>query len=157
MKATTSFTDYHRQIARIILGAMAPQILIHCTSCGSSMLLAAHTLERPFAIPDEQPNDSFAVGIACRSCKSVRRYFLQFRHAENDLLGEEHEAEAQNEDTILVNTLGCEVDDCRFLLPLFAQWNPQATAEDRLADIQTWRWEGLRCPEGHPIPKPKPW
>lgn len=136
---------------------MALQILIHCTSCGSTLLLAAHTLEQPFAILGEQPNDSFAVGIACRTCKSVRRYFLQFRHAENDLLDGVRDVEDQNEDTILVNTLSCEVDDCKFLLPLFAQWNPAMTAEARLADIQTWRWESLRCPEGHPIPKPKPW
>ena len=142
--AITCFTDYLREIARIIFGAMAPQILIHCTSCGSTLLLAAQTLERPFTIPEEQPNESFAVGIACSNCKSVRRYFLQFRHAENDLLDGVREVEDQNEDTILVNTVGCEVDDCKFLLPLFAQWNPATTAEERLADIQTWRWESLR-------------
>jgi hypothetical protein len=135
---------------------MAPHILVRCTSCSSPIVLPTQTLERPFTIPEEQPNESFAVGIACSNCKSVRRYFLQLKHPENDALDWAPEAEEQNEDTVLINTLGCEAEDCRSLLPLFANWSSAASHAERLADMQSWRWEDLRCPEGHLIPKPRP-
>ena len=50
--------------------------------------------------------------------------------------------------------LGCGKEGCQALVPLFAQWTPGSTKEERKADVETWRWVHLQCPAGHPIAKP---
>jgi len=58
-------------------------------------------------------------------------------------------------DTVLVEWLKCGEEACKIPLPLFVQWSPTTTEEERKAEIKTWIWDGLRCPAGHSIPKPE--
>jgi hypothetical protein len=132
---------------------VTPHVLIHCEACGLPILLHAGTLQQPFADPDELPNDTSAIGAACPYCKNLRRYFLHQIQGRSSL-GPAVVAETPDEETVHVCTLSCGIEDCEFLIPLFALWNVSTTVEERTADAETWRWENLLCPEGHSIPKP---
>ena len=126
---------------------------LHCKNCGAPMLLPAGTIERLFADPDAQPNHSHAIAAVCRLCKSVATYFLEKtspNHGHRDVvifadpIGE----------TMDGPMLGCDTEGCEALVPLIAQWSPNATTEERKADVGTWRWKRLVCPAGHSIAEP---
>lgn len=53
--------------------------------------------------------------------------------------------------------LGCGLEGCTALLPLVHSWSASTTAEEREADIKTWKWDRLRCQNGHVIRKPSNW
>ena len=133
-----------------------PNVLIHCDGCGHPSLLHAGMLQKPFSDPEESPNDTSAIGFACPHCKSLRRYFLhpQKQGQSRTGPGPAWASAPRNEETVLVGMLECEVESCEFLLPLFALWSDSTNDEERLADIETWQWENLRCPEEHVIRKP---
>ena len=50
--------------------------------------------------------------------------------------------------------LQCEMEGCKVPLPLYPMWIAGITGEAALEDAATWQWDGLYCPNGHPIPKP---
>ena|ERR1700726_4423688 len=134
---------------------MSLHFSIHCDDCGIPMLLPAHVIHEPFSNPDSQPNDSVAIGAACPSCLRLERYFLQIDHPYHNPRHKAFEVGTQPLDTIHVSTLKCVVETCKSRLPLFAQWNPDTTAEERKSEIaEGWMWERLKCPEGHLILKP---
>jgi hypothetical protein len=140
--------------AGIIAGIMTPHFLIHCADCGLPILLPADTLQRPFADPETQPNDTLAVGVVCHHCKSAERYFLHQKHPQHNPKDQAYVMETRSEDTVHVANLECEEETCEFRLPLFAYWNPASNQQERKDDMKTWRWEHLLCPEGHSIAKP---
>jgi hypothetical protein len=50
--------------------------------------------------------------------------------------------------------LKCEEETCESLLPLFVRWNPATTLEALADETARWKWDNLKCPQGHPILKP---
>lgn len=134
---------------------MVAHFLIHCSNCGFPFLLPADTLEELFGDPNSLPNNALAVGIVCNQCKCADRYFLDRKHPQYNPKDQAWILDARSEDTVLLAMLECEDGSCESRLPLFAYWNPDTSAEERSADSLTWRWENLKCPEGHVIPRPE--
>jgi hypothetical protein len=135
---------------------MEEQILhyeIRCKGCGVSILLPAVMIELLFAVPNAQPNHSHAIAVVCRLCKSVDTYFL-------DRIHPRHNARYLKtfsvpiRDTMDGPMLGCDEEGCKALVPLIAQWSPDATKSERKAEAETWQWGHLLCPHGHSIAKP---
>lgn len=124
-----------------------------CKGCGSPMLLPAGKIAWLFADPDAQPNHSHAIAAVCRLCKSVDTYFFE-RHSPGRNPRDRVVFAEPIRDTMDGPMLGCGEEGCNALVPLFAQWTPGATTEERKADVETWRWEHLQCPAGHSIAKP---
>jgi hypothetical protein len=124
-----------------------------CKSCGATMLLPVGMIGRLFAVPDAQPNFSHAIGAVCRECKSVDIYFLDRNHPRHTPPYLVKFADPIR-DTMDGPMLGCDEEGCRALLPLIAQWIPDTTTEERKADVETWQWGHLLCPEGHSIARP---
>jgi hypothetical protein len=60
-------------------------------------------------------------------------------------------------DAVRVGWLECEEVTCKLQMPLYAQWSPETTEEERRSDKKTWVWDGLTCPEGHSILTPAGW
>jgi hypothetical protein len=131
--------------------------VLHCKNCVMPLLLPRDTIEQPFADQDYRPNDSLCVGVACPHCKSVETYFLHKKHPQHNPRDQAWLLENRVEVTAHVSTLECEEQACKARLPLFAQWRQTTTEQERVADIATWLWEHLQCPDGHSIVKPKGW
>jgi hypothetical protein len=117
------------------------------------MLIPAMMIERQFSIPDYQPNHSRAIAAVCLLCKSVDTYFLDRIHPRHNALYLRVFA-VPIRDTMDGPMLGCSEEGCEALVPLFAQWNPDATGRERKAEFETWQWGHLQCPHGHFITKP---
>ena len=117
------------------------------------MLLPAGMIGWLFANPGAQPNRSHAIAVVCRLCKSVDTYYLDKNHPRHN----PHYLVVLA-DPILESMdgpfLGCGEVGCQALVQLFAQWTPNATTEERKADVESWHWGHLQCPAGHSIAKP---
>jgi hypothetical protein len=135
------------------MDGLIPHYELRCKGCGSTMLLPVGMIGRIFAIPDAQPNFSHAIGVVCRRCKSVDIYFLDRKHPRHTPAYLVKFADPIR-DTMDGPMLECGEEGCKALLPLIAQWIPDTTTAERKADVETWRWGHLQCPEGHPIAKP---
>lgn len=139
----------------IILGTMTVHYRLHCKCDGLPTLFPQDTLEQPFSGQDDPPNDFLAIGVVCHRHKSAETYFLSAKSPGWNPKDGAEVLENRSGDTVHVSTLRCEREACKSRLPLFAYWRPGTSAEERRADISTWRWDHLRCPEGHSIPKPE--
>ena len=133
---------------------MIPHFLIHCSNCGFPFLLPAETLEESFGGAEDPPNNMLAVGVVCHHCKSMDCFFLDRKHPRHNPKDQAWILDTRSEDTVLVAILECEDASCTSRLPLFAYWNPGTTAEQRSVDSFHWRWENLKCPEGHAVSRP---
>jgi hypothetical protein len=134
---------------------MIPHFLIHCSNCGFPFLLPADILEESFWDSDSAPNNVLAIGVVCHHCKCVDRYFLDRNHPQYNPRNQAWILDTRSEDTVLVAILECGEASCESRLPLFAYWNPSIGAEERSADTLRWRWEHLKCPDGHAVPRPE--
>src|SRR5260370_41722999 len=122
---------------------MSPQIMIRCEDCGLPMTFPEPALLGPFCDRDVQPNESFAIGAVCPSCKNAGRYFLDFDQPRSKVL----QMVAHPLDTVLVSILSCDARACKSRLPLLSQWSPATTAEERKAHILgRWTAGSLICP-----------
>jgi hypothetical protein len=126
---------------------------ILCKRCGAPMLLPVAMIGRLFADPDAQPNQSHAIAVVCRRCKSIETYFLEEHHPGQNAMDCVRLAYLC-QDTMDGPLLGCDQEGCKALVPLFAQWNVDATTDERKAEVATWQWSHLQCPLGHSIIKP---
>ena len=135
---------------------MEEQILhyeLRCKGCDASMLVPAMLIERQFAVSYAEPNHSHAVAVVCRLCRSVDTYFLDRMHPRHNTLYPV-KFEVPSCDTMDGPMLSCSEEGCEALVPVFAQWSPDATTTERKAEAETWQWGHLLCPHGHPIAKP---
>ena len=126
---------------------------IHCKRCGAPILLPVGMIGRLFADPDAQPNQSHAIAVVCRRCKSIETYFLERHHPGHNAMDGVRFA-YQGQDTMDGSMLGCDEEACNALVPLLAQWNVDTTTDERKAEVATWQWRYLQCPLGHSISKP---
>jgi len=128
--------------------------VFHCKSCGWPMSLRAETLGHMFGTPGRISGAAHSVGVACLRCKHVRNYSLLRNSPDYNPLDGVEWARPFG-DTVSLEPLRCEVEGCKAQLPLFAMWSKTTTAEERRADMSTWQWDGLHCPQGHKIEAPQ--
>ncbi len=108
-----------------------------------------------FGTPEFRTIDAPAAIVVCPLCKKVQVcQYLEPTDEERPVSGRAEFA-PRSGDTVLVVWLKCEEPACETPLPLFAQWKDSDTEGERRADIETWRWDGLRCPAGHAIAQPE--
>jgi hypothetical protein len=114
------------------------------------MMLPHHILWHLDEAPEGNYVPADAVAVPCHHCKHVQ---LIIR---GDLaVGRVKVASNPLETVFLEVWLRCEGSGCGFRpAPVYAQWLPAATAEERKAEIEAWIWDGLRCPQGHPVLNP---
>ena len=128
--------------------------LLYCSGCGAPIALPHEMLVRAFEYPGNQPKDKEPVAVVCDRCKQVRNYDLA-RKSPNPPWGPmvmTHEVS----DWAYLGWIECEERTCKARLPLFAKWNPAISPEERKTYVTTWNWDGLKCQDEHPIPRPKP-
>jgi hypothetical protein len=131
-----------------------PHLILNCKQCGSPMWLLADMIQPLFAYPVAQANRFHAIAVACENCKSVNTYILHEDFPNHNPKDTVIGAEPLLRDVVQLESLVCEEEGCKTRLPLFALWSPAISIEERIADIGTWHWENMRCPLGHPIPRP---
>jgi len=114
------------------------------------MGLPVGKLGNVFGSPALRSIDASSVGVVCPRCKFVGNYSL-FENSPDYNPRDQVILVRPVGETAFIKWLKCEVENCKTPLPLFAIWSAATTAEEREADISTWRWEKLHCPQGHKI------
>lgn len=127
---------------------------LNCKNCCMPIMLLAEKIQPLFADPERLPNQHHAIVARCGTCKSVETYILHPQIEGYNPKDRPMGDTLLHGDTVRVTNIECVAERCGILLPLFAVWTPSTTEEERLAEISTWRWENLKCPKGHSIPKP---
>lgn len=117
------------------------------------MRLPAQTLGNTFGTPMVRSIRADSVGVVCPRCKLVGNYSL-FENCPGYNPRDHVVIAARVGDTVLLEWLKCEKEKCKTPLPLFAIRSATTTVEEREADMLTWRWENLQCPQGHKIEAP---
>jgi hypothetical protein len=54
-------------------------------------------------------------------------------------------------DTVLLEWLQCDAQDCPFPVPFFVNFESGLSTEDKLRLAAHWIWQDLRCMSGHRI------
>jgi hypothetical protein len=113
------------------------------------MMLPERTLWHTDEAPEGNLIHTQAVALPCRGCKRVL------------LLTQ---GDARIGDPVVVPNLvatvyldvilGCEGKGCEFRAPVYVQWSAETTEEERKAYIESWKWDGLQCPQGHAVLNP---
>jgi hypothetical protein len=125
--------------------------LLQCHYCRASIDIPHGSLGHIFSSPEHRTTDAPAVVVACHLCKRLQTFEPSIPTNSVELVLGQAELRLRSLDTVHVADLECEAEDCQVLLPLFAQWRPDTSEQERRADIETWVWDGLRCPQGHEI------
>ena len=81
---------------------------------------------------------SHAIAAVCRFCKSVHTYFLE-RDSPGHAPGNAAIFADPIHETMDGPMLGCGKEGCQALVPLFAQWTPGSTKEERNCLLYTSR------------------
>lgn len=126
--------------------------------CGFPALLLQDELEALFRDPDALPNDLHAIGVVCPYCRQIDTHFLEQKkdgpiRLDKALLQELDE----NMETVCESIAQCEEPSCKFLLPIVLQVSRDLTDADYSKLRAVSKFEGLVCPNGHPILKPVDW
>jgi len=133
-----------------------PQYVFLCKHCPHTIQLPAQTLGHIFQNPTSQSTNVHSVGVVCPECKHVAKYSLR-KNSPDRRPDDRAEVSAPILETVSLTPLRCEEENCKFPLPLFAQWSETTTVASRTADTKLWRVDGLLCQEGHPIKHPQVW
>jgi len=135
-------------MARRILHRLLP-----CSWCGDNILLPLEKLAQAFASLEVRTTDREPIAAVCNRCKQVRNYDL----ANSDLSHTWGPAAYLDAFSgwVFIESLKCADQTCKTRLPLFAIWDPAISAEQRTAYANSWKWDGLKCQDGHPIVEPE--
>ena len=125
-----------------------------CPQCGARFLLPHESLGQMFADPALQRISAPFLAFPCRTCKSVEAYSLQGDSPYKRELDTTVVATLPENPVTLSGWLQCVGEGCMLLVPLFVQWSETTTEAERVADTSTWKWENLKCPQGHAIHSP---
>ena len=115
------------------------------------MMLPDRTLWHTDEVPEGNLMRTQCVAVACRGCKLV----LLLMRGDSRVVGPIGVGQNQLDTVYLEYILGCEDLSCKFRAPLYAQWSPDTTEEEQKAYIESWKWDGLRCPQGHAVLPPE--
>src|SRR5215831_3386013 len=136
--------------SRIILGTMDVQMVLLSCRCGAQIEVPLPILRQPFAGQDLSSADIPSVVLPCPFCKHLevrgRESVLRVQVIDNPDLPDWYSGDVW---------LGCGAEGCESPLPLVYGWSVSTTAEEREADKDIWKWDRLRCRNGHAIQKPE--
>ena len=143
----------------IILGTMmmAAHRILKC-HCGWPTLHPSNVLLEPFSDPDALPNDRYAIGVVCPRCRQIDIHFLEEGKGGPVRLDRAVIQEPdENMETVYELAARCEEPTCKSLLPIMLQASREMSDADYSKLRGSSRFEGLFCPNGHPILKPTDW
>ena len=130
-----------------------PYLVFHCKKCRRRIQFPQATIEGPLEHLVHPSKDLPPVSLSCGECGFVCTYVLP-----KDPLptGTEDTVEYQQQRPVLgfERELRCAQLDCRAPLRVTAPRKSAMTPEEQEEDVSTWEWDELRCPKGHPIPRP---
>jgi hypothetical protein len=130
----------------------AETLILFLSTCGAQIEVPLSSLRKPFLNQDLSSTDFLPVALLCPFCKHIERQGMEsFLRAQ--VVYNPHLAEWYSSDV----PLRCDVEACKSALPLVHSWTVSTTEETRKADRETWKWDRLRCQNGHVIRKPKDW
>lgn len=139
---------------------MAPMLyrVLYCCHSAKPMQLPLDALQSLFADPKCRPNDVYEIGVLCPRCKRVSKHSIGgAARANTNLETAILEAPDANKAIVCEIDLKCQEPTCRSLLPLVRQRNLSTNEKSWIEFLKTWNFEGLTCPKGHRILKPKDW
>lgn len=114
------------------------------------MMLPEKTLWHTDEVPEGNYLRTQAVAVPCRGCKRV---LLLLR--DDSRVSGPGTLEPNPLTTIYLDAiLGCEGPSCEFRAPVYAQWSFGTSEKEQQAYIESWIWDGLRCPQGHAVLNP---
>jgi hypothetical protein len=120
----------------------ARHYLFHCRTCSTALWNPAELVTHPF--------DS--VAIVCPACKSIHGYSLNQNSPHFDATGSDEESQVVFNLT-KVGMLRCE-GNCETSLPCYTSLSIPLLVADPQKELETWRWDDLKCSKGHRILKP---
>jgi hypothetical protein len=132
------------------------QYVFSCKHCDRPIRLLAQTLGHIFGSQAPRSMNADSVGAVCFHCKHVANYSLHKNSPDYRRL-DTPEVSVPTRETVHLGQLRCVEENCKTPLELFVAWSATTTAEERAADVKTWLWDGLHCPEGHTINPPRNW
>jgi hypothetical protein len=131
--------------------------IFHCKHCPNPMWLPTEMLRREFQSQAFPSKDDASVGVLCSQCNSLKNYSLDKNSPDHSSQDCPVVALPRKQETVFLGLLRCDAENCNIPLPIFAQWMPDTTVEERKADIEIWEWDDLHCPQGHGITVPLDW
>jgi hypothetical protein len=132
------------------------QYVFSCKHCDRPIRLLAQTLGHVFQSPALRSIDAGSIAAVCSQCKHVANYSLHKTSPDYRRL-DTPELSAPTRETVHLGQLRCAEESCKTPLQLYVAWSATTTAEERSADIKTWLWDGLHCPERHAVSPPRNW
>ena len=122
------------------------------------MKLPVDALEELFSDLKHLPNEAHEIGTICPHCGRVIRHSLE-PTADRPLNWETNILEVRDENVEIAaeGWLPCVEPTCKELLPIM-RLKPLSKGENSWNDfLHDCNFDGLTCPVGHPILKPKDW
>jgi hypothetical protein len=111
-------------------------------------------LWQALGLPEVHTNGREIVVLVCDSCKRVQTHDFVKKNPSKPLgpLENGYGFEAW----VYQRPLPCEEKTCKFRLPLFSKESSTMSSAEYAEYADSWNWNGLTCPDGHPVPKPEP-
>lgn len=122
-----------------------------CKGCGGPIILHAQTLGWPFEPQAARTTYASSVAVACYRCKQIRTYAGDKNSADYTPFQRRSPDRILETDPVIL--LKCAGENCRVPIWLFSPVTATMTAEAKAAEIESWIWDDLKCPAGHPILK----
>jgi hypothetical protein len=125
-----------------------------CRNCSIPIWLHSETLGRPFEPQGVRSSNALSIAVVCPHCKNVRSYSLAENSPDYDPKGTVVSAD-HIADTVPYGLLECDAEDCKTRLPLVGVKSISTDDAKKKAELNSWNWDGLKCPTGHPISRPR--
>lgn len=132
----------------------SPHYLFYCRDCEAPILLRAETLAQPSGPQVFRSTAFLSLAVVCPHCKRVRSYSLDKASPNYDPMGK-LVAPDKTSNAMSAGWLRCDEENCQTPLPLFSLASVPIDDEARRALLATWIWGDVKCPSGHPVPKPE--
>jgi hypothetical protein len=134
-----------------------PCRLLFCKNpgCGRPMKLPIGKLLQLIVDPADPSIHASAIALLCHQCMTIKRYSLEPNSP--DQCGEDHLVELDRISGMShAIWLKCDEKTCKARLPLIFVSIPSTNDELLKFDGKdTYPWEDLTCPNGHPVPFPQ--
>lgn len=125
-----------------------------CPNCDGQIQLPLQTLGEMFGNQEFRSSGIYSLALPCPHCKQVRAYSLNRDSTFGQTSYQTGQVSLPGVPTLQLGPLSCVEATCTSRVLLLAQWSETTTEAERAADIETWIWDRLTCPEGHAVPKP---
>jgi len=126
--------------------------MLSCSECGKPIPLLLEKIALAFQTLDIHNKEREFVAAVCDHCRRIEIYDLE-KTKPNPPVGQVASLPETSE-WVYLGSLECEDNTCKPRPPLFAKRNPATSPVEWKAYVDTWKWDGLVCPNRHPIPMP---